>query len=136
MYPTKFENNVITYNTEIFTDDHITSDGRLRLVNHITYGAPVSFSSGSETILAGTYYELPKILTDNGYNLDNIEDALIHALNVYSTPNNILTLGNSNTEKQEQLVKYIIKPILGIDINDDVPSNIEVTCNRYSPNDI
>ena len=136
MYPTNVSNNIFSYKTEIFTDDHITSDGRLRLVNHITYGAPVSFSSGNETILAGTYYELPKILTDNGYNLDNIEDALIHALTVYSTPNNILTLGNSNTEKQEQLVKYIIKPILGIDINDDIPSNIEVTCNRYSPNDI
>ena len=133
MYPTEVSNNIFSYKTEIFTDDHITSDGRLRLINHITYGAPKTFLNDTETIHAGTYYELPKILTDNGYNLDNIETALEHTLNIYG----ITLLDNAtNEEKQEQLVKYIIKPILGIDINDDIPLNVEVTCNRYSPNDI
>lgn len=133
MYPTEVSNNIFSYKTEIFTDDHITSDGRLRLINHITYGAPKTFLNDTETIHAGTYYELPKILTDNGYNLDNIKTALEHTLNIYG----ITLLDNAtNEEKQEQLVKYIIKPILGIDINDDIPLNVEVTCNRYSPNDI
>lgn len=133
MYPTEVSNNIFSYKTEIFTDDHITSDGRLRLINHITYGAPKTFLNDTETIHAGTYYELPKILTDNGYNLDSIETALEHTLNIYG----ITLLDNAtNEEKQEQLVKYIIKPILGIDINDDIPLNVEVTCNRYSPNDI
>ena len=133
MYPTEVSNNIFSYKTEIFTDDHITSDGRLRLINHITYGAPKTFLNDTETIHAGTYYELPKILTDNGYNLDIIETALEHTLNIYG----ITLLDNAtNEEKQEQLVKYIIKPILGIDINDDIPLNVEVTCNRYSPNDI
>lgn len=133
MYPTEVSNNIFSYKTEIFTDDHITSDGRLRLIDHITYGAPKTFLNDTETIHAGTYYELPKILTDNGYNLDNIETALEHTLNIYG----ITLLDNAtNEEKQEQLVKYIIKPILGIDINDDIPLNVEVTCNRYSPNDI
>ena len=133
MYPTEVSNNIFSYKTEIFTDDHITSDGRLRLINHITYGAPKTFLNDTETIHAGTYYESPKILTDNGYNLDSIETALEHTLNIYG----ITLLDNAtNEEKQEQLVKYIIKPILGIDINDDIPLNVEVTCNRYSPNDI
>lgn len=138
MYPTEFSNNVFTYKDEIFTDDHITSDGRLRLVNRVTYGAPKSFTSGGVTKPAGIYYELPKILTDNGYTLDNIQEALENALESYSTSSETLTLGSTSEEKQNQLIKYIIKPILGIDVNDNtsIPSNVQVKCNRYSPEDV
>ena len=133
MYPTKFENNVITYNTEIFTDDHITSDGRLRLVNRLTYGAPSTFITGGVERKAGTYYELPKILTDNGYNLDNIRTRLDDELDRYHD-----TLADTPEGKQLQIEKYIIKPLLGIDPTDndtDIPSNIQTKCSRYDSDD-
>ena len=132
MYPTKFENNVITYNTEIFTDDHITSDGRLRLVNRLTYGGPSTFTSNGVR-KAGTYYELPKILTDNGYNLDNIKTHLDDELDRYH-----VTLANTPEGQQLQIEKYIIKPLLGIDPTDDntnIPSNIQTKCSRYDSDD-
>ena len=133
MYPTKFENNVITYNTEIFTDDHITSDGRLRLVNRLTYGASSTFTTGGVERKAGTYYELPKILTDNGYNLDNIRTRLDDELDRYHD-----TLADTPEGKQLQIEKYIIKPLLGIDPTDndtDIPSNIQTKCSRYDSDD-
>ena len=133
MYPTKFENNVITYNTEIFTDDHITSDGRLRLVNRLTYGAPSTFTTGGVERKAGTYYELPKILTDNGYNLDNIRTRLDDELDRYHD-----ILADTPEGKQLQIEKYIIKPLLGIDPTDndtDIPSNIQTKCSRYDSDD-
>lgn len=148
MYPVEMgDNGVITFKTQIHTDDHITSDGRLRLVNHTTYGTPISFSTTSTsnnvvlTREAGSYYELPPILSENGYDLDEHTDAhgdtIFDIFNnrVYSNGEFITKTFSNNDKRREYLRDYVIKPMLGMTANDPLPSNIQINGNRYNASD-
>ena len=67
--PTTLNEDVVTFTTELFTNDYITSDNKIRILNDVTYRNPVN----------GEYYKLINEDDHEFYNLYDENDNIIES---------------------------------------------------------